>query len=81
MSKKEEKEEKEEKKSSAKKEDLKTLLELVQIYSDIGDFQIFMNLSKHGYMEKYYEEQKRQKLGFEIEPIMTENEFKKIIGV
>ncbi len=73
------KEEKDETKSSTK-EDLKTLTELIKMYSEVGELQIFMNLSKSGYMEKYYEEQRKQKLGFEIEPIMTEKEFKKIIG-
>lgn len=83
MSKKEEKEDvkDEVKKSSTKKEDLKTLTELVEMYgSDVGEFRIFMNLSKHGHMQKYDEEQKRQKAGFELEPVMTEKEFKKIIG-
>ena len=83
MSKKDEKEDvkSEVKKSSIKKEDLKTLTELVEMYgSEIGEFKIFMNLSKNGYMQKYDEEQKRQKAGFELEPVMTENEFKKIIG-
>jgi hypothetical protein len=63
-----------------KTDDLKTLTELVEMYKEVGEFKIFMNLSKQGYMQKYFEEQKRQKIGFENEPIMTEKEFKKIIG-
>lgn len=66
----------------SKKDDLKTLTELVRMYSsDAGEFKIFMNLSKTGNMQRYYDEQRREREGFENEPFMSENEFKKIIGV
>lgn len=61
------------------KEELKTLLELVK-NSDKSDTLIIMELSRNGYLTQYYTEEKRVLNGLEIEPSMTESEFKKIIG-
>ena len=64
---------------SKNKGDLKTLLELVE-NSTVSKFKIGINLSKKGYLKQYYEEERRHKAGFPIEPSMTELEFKRIIG-
>lgn len=70
------------KKTSSKgksKEELKTLLELVE-NSNKSNTLIIMELSRNGYLTQFYTEEKRVLNGLEVEPTMTESEFKKIIG-
>lgn len=59
--------------------ELKTLLELVE-NSTVSKFKIGINLSRKGYLKQYHEEERKRDAGFPVEPSMTENEFKKIIG-
>ena len=61
------------------KEEKKTLLELVKS-SKKSDTLIIMELSRNGYLTQFYTEEKRVLNGLEVEPTMTESEFKKIIG-
>ena len=61
------------------KEEKKTLLELVKS-SNKSDTLIIMELSRNGYLTQFYTEEKRVLNGLEVEPTITESEFKKIIG-
>ena len=61
------------------KEEKRTLLELVKS-SKKSDTLIIMELSRNGYLTQFYTEEKRVLNGLEVEPTMTESEFKKIIG-
>ena len=61
------------------KEEKKTLLELVKS-SKKSDTLIIMELSRNGYLTQFYTEEKRVLNGLEVEPTITESEFKKIIG-
>lgn len=64
--------------NSTSKDELKTLIELVQESSvDKGD--IIIELASTDYLKQYYTEERMQREGAYIKPTLSENEFKKII--
>lgn len=91
MSEKKEGEVEESKKSSKKKKDkqdeskvkknlpLRTLIDLVD-ESQLRRKEIIVKLADNGYLNQFYEEEDKRRIGYPIEPTINENEFKKIIG-
>lgn len=76
-----EKTDKNTKKTTTKKQQSKKqiLIDLVE-KAGVDEISIIMDLSKHGLLDQYYDEIRLKKIGVPIEPSITENEFKKIIG-
>lgn len=57
----------------------KPLIELVE-ESGIRRKDIIVRLAKNGYLGQFYEEEGKRLIGYPIEPTISEEEFKKIIG-
>lgn len=76
-----EKTDKNTKKSTTKKQSQKkqVLIDLVE-QSSVDKISIIMDLSKNDLLKQYHDEIRLKNLGVPIEPSITENEFKKIIG-
>ena len=79
MTKEDEKDKTTKKDAPTKKEDKKTLIELVE-ESNAGFISIIMDLSQNGLLDQYRDELTQKEKGIAIIPSITEAEFKKIIG-
>lgn len=60
-------------------QELKTLLDFVN-ESNLRRKTLISLLSREGYLSQFYEEETKMKKGIYVEPTISEQEFKKIIG-
>ncbi len=66
-------------KNKNKNEELKTLFELVET-SDLDKLTLILCLSRTGYLNQFYDEEDKYKENKYVEPSLTDDDFKKIIG-